>query len=493
MRVKCNSQKMRALLSAYADGEVSQTESETVERHLRNCAECRATLHSYTSLRHEVAALQTLPANSDVKEAVLSRITSTNKRRAARPLRLALIGVPVAIAVTAALMVWQPWTGGAKIVSRVQAATANLQYCSIDSTHEITQGGNISSIRYQVSFAAPDRYQVETTSGTTSGQSIRVGGKTYVSGEWPSAPEIRMTGMAGALAFSIAPPTKEDTLALVKSLVGMERLQDETIDGVVCFHFRGMPAQTDGYDQALKDLDERVGRDNPLYAYTKDMLDRHHAWQMGWRTTIDIWIGSGDYLPRRELRTSYVPPFSPDDESATITSDTRYHDLNVPVGIEAPIDAEGKLFPSWVIKEDYASAPKHAFGTRGGMHAEGTDPGHQTIVYEMTLTNNSAAKVSNVRLSVSSITVEGNPTMQTMQAKPQSGRNQIDLAPGESETFSLTWEYSSKMLGMSDYLMSMLREEARYTSADGKEMVEVFPQRPSVATPTVTPPNPSGP
>jgi hypothetical protein len=77
-----------------------------------------------------------------------------------------------------------------------------------------------------------------------------------------------------------------------------------------------------------------------------------------------------------------------------------------------------------------------------------------------------------------------------MEAVPSSGRP-VDLAPGESETFTLTWEYSSDIAGVGE-ILDVTDVEARYINQDGEEVIYLFPRSPAAAggdwPPTYPPP-----
>jgi hypothetical protein len=84
---------------------------------------------------------------------------------------------------------------------------------------------------------------------------------------------------------------------------------------------------------------------------------------------------------------------------------------------------------------------------------------------------------------VSTITTSGQEVPKTLEARPSAGR-QVDLGPGESETFSLSWEFDGE--GVNDSLSEVLKAtevEARYITPDNEEFIQPFPYHAAVIPP----------
>ena len=56
------------LLSAYANGELANTQREFVEGHLSSCSDCRSKLASFTWVRHQLIPLSEVPIKTDIME-----------------------------------------------------------------------------------------------------------------------------------------------------------------------------------------------------------------------------------------------------------------------------------------------------------------------------------------------------------------------------------------------------------------------------------------
>lgn len=479
--MKCR--KMKEKLSAYANGEVSQIEIEKVEEHLAGCAECREILEGYRKVRQEMANLESCPANIDIKESVLSEIRkkATNHRQIIW-FKPAFAAILIVIVIVAGLVIWQPWrmeTESGGLISTVKAATNGLQYYKAHTVHEVSQGYNSNIIYYEVAFAAPDRYRVEARDNFVSGGNVYIGKKIYNWGEEPVIPQIKMTGLSGEIVTSIGIPTKDEIRQMIDTLRDMEQFPDEAIDGVICLHYRGEIVSADDYEKKLSELDP----DDPSYLYMKKMIDEMYSWSKNRKQEIEIWIGKDDYLPRKERHYMYLPPFTAQDEAYTMTRTTEYYDFNVPVEIEPPLDAEGNLIEGSSLAIDYELLSKYALNGSQHMGINIEDPAHQTVNFSITVTNRSTEIVRNIRIMVSTITTSGQEVPETMEAQPSTG-GYVDLGPGESETFSLSWGFTSETVNNSLYeVVNASEVEARYIMTNNEELIQPFTRH----TPTVTP------
>jgi hypothetical protein len=480
--MKCRDMKVK--LSAYANSELSQIETDMVEQHLTGCQECRATLDAYRTIRQKVSALQNGPTKSEIKEAVMAKIREkgTGEKKRVKWLKPALVAIPVVAAIIAGLMLWQPWGiggGYGGFISRVKAAANGLQYYKAHTVHEVSQGYNANTIYYEVAFAAPDRYRIEARDNTRSGGTVHIGGKVYSWGEQPIIPQIKMTGLSGTTVSSIGIPTKNEMLQMIDSLKDMKQFPDEAIDGVVCLHYRGDIVSNESYDNDL----DKLNQNDPSYSVMKELFEKMDNWLRSQKIEVEIWIGKGDYLPRKERYYAYIPPYTPQDEAYTLTRTTEYYDFNVAVEIEPPLDAEANFTPGSSLDVDYDLLSKYALNGSQNMGIEGEDPAHQKVNFSTTITNRSTETVRNVRILVSTITTSGQEVHEIMEALPSSGR-QVDLGAGESETFSLSWEFLSKVGNDSlSEVLNATEVEARYIRPDGEEFIQPFPRQTAATTP----------
>jgi predicted anti-sigma-YlaC factor YlaD len=74
--MKCHD--FQELISAYVDGELSQTQRDFVEEHLQHCCGCQLTLAEYTRISNQMSSLRSTPPLPDIKEEIMSKTTPEN-------------------------------------------------------------------------------------------------------------------------------------------------------------------------------------------------------------------------------------------------------------------------------------------------------------------------------------------------------------------------------------------------------------------------------
>ncbi len=476
--MKCS--EMEDFLSAYANGEISGHDKQVVEEHIAACEQCRFRLSEYSRIKHDLDALRSTQGFHSLSEAAMAAIGRRQSVKRSPWLRPLAVAVPVAVVVLVGLLVWQPWTGAGQengIFARVRAAAIGLQYYKADNTRMIDQGGLTRTVQYTVEFAAPDQYHIAVIEGNVSGDSISIGRDRYEWGQQPEAPDFKMTGISGVIASAIGPPTREDSLDLIESLQNLEKLPDEVIDGVLCYHYRGQVDRLqDSTPAATATLD-------PVQQYIQTAANRWHEWARSWQEEGEFWIGRDDYLLRQEKRTTYIPPFGPQDQACTLQSTTRYYDFDIPVTVEPPLSADGQLQPGWTLDErDYSSDSRSLdsiIGAGGSMTIDIEDSGRQQIKYTVTLMNRRDVRLSDVRVLVYTITRAGQAMREEMEMIPDSGK-QVDLNPGERTSFSLSWSFLNDSVNdQIDPVGAATDTVIRYFMPDGTEVTETVPRSPA--------------
>ena len=74
-----NCEKYLDLISAYVDGEVTDTEKTEIEAHLEECAECRSILEAYRAISEEVA-FDTEEVPEGFADGVMAKVSSYEKK-----------------------------------------------------------------------------------------------------------------------------------------------------------------------------------------------------------------------------------------------------------------------------------------------------------------------------------------------------------------------------------------------------------------------------
>ena len=96
---------LKELLSAYADGELAETQRDFVEGHLRDCGDCQATLADYRQVGQRVSSLRATGIQPEIEEGTMSRIRRDRVFEGSRRwLRPVLVAAPVAVVAVAVLL-----------------------------------------------------------------------------------------------------------------------------------------------------------------------------------------------------------------------------------------------------------------------------------------------------------------------------------------------------------------------------------------------------
>jgi hypothetical protein len=342
--MKCRD--MKEMLSAYANGELSQSEIDKVGQHLAGCAECRSTLEAYRNVRQKISILQGVPANSEIKEAIMADIRANNAGRkpSLKWLKPALIGIPVVAGIIVGLMIWQPWrnnNGWQNIIVRAQIAISNIQsYRMTEKSVFSVEGQTPQKTASEEEFVAPDRYHQKSQGNVFGIEFIHIGDKLYYKG-----PDMKWSGttiQSQSPNDQLSLVSREYTAMMLKYLENTKTLPDETIDGVTCLHYRG---EFD-FEKQLRDIQQQAA-DNGISPLSEEELSEQFSQLISTAGQIvnELWIGKDDYLIRR--MTSDAQRIDSNGKSQSSQMEMTFSDFNSPIVIEAPLDTDGNLLAGW--------------------------------------------------------------------------------------------------------------------------------------------------
>jgi len=303
--------------------------------------------------------------------------------------------------------------------------------------------------------------------------------------QYTREPSSTQSGTMYVIALSSGSgPSKEETLELLDTLTDLEKFPDEKIDGVDCFHYRGRV-------DIDRMVDERKAELDPAQRDYKERLEALEQ-QRQMKIEVELWIGKDDYLIRQIKRDIEAPwrGLSCDPASGGVvelegwshsSSMVKYYDFNEPITIEPPLTASGELLPGWRL---VGSSPKESIFSRDVTFTiGGDDPAHQQISFRIAITNISEEVASNVRVTVHTMATNEESRSVWMEAEPSAP---IDLEPGESETYCITWEYDASHTSKDELarLVNLTTVLAKYTTPDGEEAVQLlFPDAPYPSKP----------
>jgi hypothetical protein len=352
---------MEDLIFAYANGELHRTQREFAEEHLAGCPDCRADLADHTWVGARLTSLKATPMRSDIKERTMLKIEAIQATR--RPirwaLRPALAVTAVAAAIIAALVLQLSGGGPGVGIASAYAATEALKSFRMSGTTVSSFGGSTSEVSYYWEFVAPNRYSGSVTTPTGLEEFVIVGDEQYYRTSDSGGADVTRIVIDAEGYDVFSPdfvPTRAGTLQMLDSLVDVESLADETIDGIATLHYRGRVDMDRIIDAHAALLDT----DDPHYRETVQILDFQRA------TTIDVelWIDAGDSSLRQMKLDGESPTFVSDQDgsrfegSSTFTTFVKYTDLNAPISIDRPVGADGVLEQGWGLAGSGPPAPQ---------------------------------------------------------------------------------------------------------------------------------------
>ena len=257
--------------------------------------------------------------------------------------RPALVTVPI-VAILIVLMVLQPWdTAPApqSIIAKAYAATADIKSFRLSATSASKDPDGFSSRQdIEVEYASPDRYHFKMTEDGEEIEFIIIGDKLYIGSGSP--PEAVLYSLTQGLT---RPLSKETVLSYLDNLTDIQSLSDETMDGVSCLHYLGKWDVEKQIAETKRSLMEHY--DEMGIEPDEEAIDKELEILRSIETEIELWIGRDDYLIRQMKMNGKLPD---DDEGLKfiiISMTMKYSDLNQPITIEAPLDADGQLLPGW--------------------------------------------------------------------------------------------------------------------------------------------------
>ena len=472
--MKCSD--MKALLSAYANDELSQEQRTIAEQHLAECADCRATLEAYRQIRQKLAVLQAGPRTSDVKEAVMSKVraSATGRSLSGRWLRLGLAGVPLAVAAIAALFAWQPWNSNNPqgAVARAQAALENIQSYRFTLFGARTEGGQTSQSTLLVEFAAPDRYHSKTERPDFALETILIGDEEYF-----RLPEGVLEGDIGRSLWSqpgasfSSMISKEYTLDTLGSLKDVRQLGQEPVDGVTCLHYNGafdvekyLARLASSWKQGNPELGLPPRSDKDIQENVDEMRS-----QIG-SATIELWIGKDDSLLRRMKRDSERT-----DNSGGVLSSTYdyvFSGFNE-ITIEPPVDAGGRLLPGW--QTTTPDVPMVSANITAVV--DNYNPSDRKLIFSINIANISEETLTDVYVDIPSFT--DGATEKSVWSRWENGQKTTErsaLLPGSSMEFGVTLGYDATSVSPDTIKDIVGKSNVRvaYSLSDGQQKAQTF-------------------
>jgi hypothetical protein len=349
---------LQELLLAYADDELSGTQRDFIEGHLKDCVTCRITLSEYKKARENLLSLRATTNIPDMKENIMKEIramkTSFSIKRFLRP---ALIAVPVVV-IVALVLALQPFgtsedTSG--VIARAYAATSKLsafKYEKDEYDQDSPSEEPVHSYHAEIEYVAPDRFYTSSESYTLKTPGMEGPMETIVIGDtlYQNTP---VTMKLESEYYDQLALTEEKTFEYLNMLAEIETLSDEVIDSTECYHYVGevdMDKYLEYHRPVLERMYYRMDKQLPWGMTTslEDFIEDSNARSRTQDMTFEFWIGKDDYLLRQAKFTYETREGEVSDWNEYISYGiVHYYDLNVDITIEPPLDESGELLAGW--------------------------------------------------------------------------------------------------------------------------------------------------
>ena len=276
--MKCK--EIKQLLSAYADGELSAEIRDNVKNHIDGCNACKELLAEQVKLREQIGVISTTPALPNMESRIMSAVTNNvNKRRTRRWLRPTLIAAPVVLALAIILPIVMPTLAltPEKVLAKAGEAMLNVKsYRFIENSYTLDPTTNEFSVQDYHSEAefTSNSYQIRWGTGpfTESNyfETIVFDGQQYICGGGAS-PMLTPEEMQ---EFT---PSASLTQGKLDMLEKIEVLPEETIDGALCFHYRG-----------TVDIENFIEQQKPVMEKNYERIFGNYS-EEGFRKIYDQW------------------------------------------------------------------------------------------------------------------------------------------------------------------------------------------------------------
>ena len=185
-----NCKEIKQLLSAYADGELSDEEKKVIDQHIEACPECKKALNVQLELHAKLNTIANTPALPDMYSSIMYAITDTATRKSRRWLRPVLVATPIVLVAAILLPILLPTfvLTPEKVLARASETILNVQsYRIMDKGYEYdTSTKDVFVQDYQAeSEVASGRFHFKKE-GLQTGyfhEQIVIGEKSYVRGD----------------------------------------------------------------------------------------------------------------------------------------------------------------------------------------------------------------------------------------------------------------------------------------------------------------------
>ena len=288
-------------------------------------------LEVYPSLRtmgEQSGILQRLPIS-------VSQILRPNPRMLMVSVLLVFI-----IVIVLALQFTGVLTNDSDVLAKAFGNTANLksfyyikdEYSKASETAEL-----VNTFHFECRYNHPDQYHIIQEHAET----ILYSNTVYTKGGASNLDKGYFTRLT---------LTDELTTGVLDVLMEIETLPDETINGIDCYHYKGL-VDTEEYLVWVRPLVQgqynRL-KNNGIEITFEEYFEDWEIKARGKEIIYDFWVRKDDYLIRQWKQTHKgIPDYFPQMNVFYNEADLRFTDFNNDIAIEPPLDEFGKLQRGW--------------------------------------------------------------------------------------------------------------------------------------------------
>jgi hypothetical protein len=207
--------------------------------------------------------------------------------------------------------------------------------------------------------------------------------------------------------------------AMLKDVKGIEKLDDEKVDGVSCLHYRGYIDMAARAEEEEEELDP----EDPNYEARLESLEVYRDWEF----EVEFWIGKDDYLLRKLSQTQEITLTSESNDEIEkvhqkIETEFRIYGFDEPILFSSP--------PANLVQG--VNLKIFAIDSIGGEEKKA-----QEIEYFVTITNDGNEAADELRVFIDTGATNNGQT--TLEAKADT--SPVRLATEEVTAFRVSWEY----------------------------------------------------
>lgn len=222
-----------------------------------------------------------------------------------------------------------------------------------------TDNKPVQTAHSEAEYAGSDKYRFLWKGSSIDSEMIVIGNQVFEKG-YAITPQT-----AEQITDNL--PNKQQTLDELDMLMNIETLEDEYVDGILCYHFTGLldvdiylekmlPKMEEYYTNFYKpfnDIFDKLFQDKPdkplvpsLEDSVKQAMENYKEYWKKYEYTIDYWIGKNDYLIRKTawVRRPLSDPLGVNEEMIT---SARFYDFNEEILIQPPLTEAGELKEGW--------------------------------------------------------------------------------------------------------------------------------------------------